>query len=174
MKKAVKLLALLLAAALAVAMLTGCGDEPETEEKQDELTRAAASDVVITLPEGMNAEASYEVKYDDAGMTIVFNGNNKWNTDYFTAPGGSLTISAKATGEAEGMKSFKISLWKKLDGGAEYVDESTIYYYTDGEMHTYTIEGLDPAAQYRITISYDAYRRHIFGQMRVDGAAALA
>lgn len=171
MKKAVKLLALATAAVLAALVLTGCM-EKEAEEKRDPLTRAEASEEVITLPEGMDANAGFATQMTDTGMCIVFNGINKRETDYFTVPGGSLTISATATGEATGMKSFKINLWKKIDGGTEYVDDSTIYYYTNGDMHTYTISNLDPAAQYRIVLSYDAYGYYIYGQMRVDGAAA--
>ncbi len=171
MKKAVKLLALATAAVLAALVLTGCM-EKEAEEKRDPLTRAEASEEVITLPESMDANAGFATQMTDTGMCIVFNGINKRETDYFTVPGGSLTISATATGEATGMKSFKINLWKKVDGGTEYVDDSTIYYYTNGDMHTYTISDLDPAAQYRIVLSYDAYGYYIYGQMRVDGAAA--
>lgn len=172
MKKAVKWLAVLLAAAMMLAVLTGCG--PEKEEKQDTLTRAEVTDATITLPEGMDPEAKFATKLTDTGMTVVFNGVNYSETDYFTVPSGSLSIRAKATGEATGMKSFKISLWKQVEGGTEYVENSTIYYYTDGEMHTYTISDLDPASQYRLVLSYDAYRYYVFGQMQVDGAAAVA
>lgn len=173
MKKAVKLLALATAAILAALMLTGCG-EKEAVEQRDPLTRAEATEEVITLPEGMDASAGFATQMTDTGMYIVFNGINKRETDYFTVPGGSLTILSNATGEATGMKSFKINLWKKVEGGAEYVDDSTIYYYTNGDMHTYTISDLDPAAQYRMVLSYDAYGYYIYGQMRVDGAAAVA
>ena len=180
MKKAVKLLALVLAAALAAMCFTGCDlIEAEEEVKPDPLTRAVSTDETITLPEGMNPEAHFESQFTETGMTIVFNRINPKDTEYFTAPGGSLTIRAKASGEAKGMKSFKISLWKKVEKGAEYIEDSTIYFYTEGndpagsDMHTYTIEGLDPAAQYRLNLSYDAYGYYIFGQMQVDGAAPL-
>ena len=176
MKKTAKLLALLLAVLTMAVMLTACG---EKEEKVDTLTRAKVTDAEIVLPEGMDPEASYAAQFTETGMTLVFNGNNKWDTDYFTVPSGTLSIRAKATGEASGMRSFKIALWEKVDGGAQYVDKSTVYYYTvgkdaAGDMHTYTLEGLDPNAQYRLTLSYDAYGYHIFGQMQVDGAAPLA
>ncbi len=169
MKKTVKRLAVLLAVVLTLLSLTACGPE---EEKEDKLTRAEATDATITLPEGMDPEAKFATKFTDEGMTIVFNGINYSETDYFTVPTGSLSIRAKATGEATGMKSFKISLWKQVEGGTEYVDPSTIYYYTDGDMHTYTISDLDPESKYRLTVSYDAYRYYVFGQMQVDGAAA--
>lgn len=181
MKKAVKLLALVLAAMLTAMCFTGCDlIEKEEEVKPDPLTRAEATDAVITLPEGMNAEAQFETQFTETGMTIVFNRINPKDTEYFTTPSGSLTIRAKASGEAQGMKSFKISLWKKVDHGAEYIEDSTIYFYTEGndptgnDMHTYTLTGLDPAAQYRLNLSYDAYGYYIFGQMQIDGAAPLA
>ncbi len=174
MKKAVKLLALLLAAILAVTMLTACGDEVATEEEEKKLQRAEATDAAITLPEGMDPEAHFATQFNEAGATVVFNGINDYDTGYFTVPSGSMTIRAKATGEAEGMKSFKVAVWKKVDNGAEYVANTTVYYYTNGEVNTYTFEGLDPAAQYRLNLSYDAYRYRIFGQMQVDGVAAIA
>ncbi len=167
------MLALGLAMVCAAFALTGCtidltgGDEPVNS-----LTRAETAPEDVTLPEGMDPEAQFATQMTDSGMYIVFNGINDKKTDYFTVPGGTLTIDASATGEATGMKSFKINLWKKMDGSTQYVDNTTIYYYTDGEPHTYTITDLDPQAQYRISISYDAYKYYIYGKMRVNGAAA--
>ena len=45
------------------------------------------------------------------------------NTGYFTVPGGSVNIMA--CGTAEGTQKFKVALWKKVDGGAAYVPDST-------------------------------------------------
>ena len=174
MKKAVKWLALVLAAALTMLLLTACGDEVATEEEENKLTRATETDAVITLPEGMDPEAHFATQYTETGATMVFNSISDYDTGYFTVPSGSLTIRAKATGEAEGMKSFKVAVWKKVDNGAEYVPNSTIYYYTNDKVNTYTLEGLDPSAQYRLNLSYDAYRRHIFGQLQMDGVAPIA
>lgn len=171
MKKTVKLLALLLAAVLSTLLLTGCELDLTDGETEDPLTRAAESNTVITLPEGMDPEARFETVLQEGSMYIVFNGINKRDTEYFSVPGGSMTISAKATGEATGMKSFKINVWKKVEGGTQYVADSTIYYYTNDSMHSYTISGLDPAADYRLTLSYDAYNYYIYGQMLVEGAA---
>lgn len=173
MKKTVKMLALALAAMCTALVLTGCSlDFTGGKEEEDPLTRAATAEADVVLPEDMNAEAQFATKMSDSGMYVVFNGINDKKTDYFKVPSGSLTIDATATGEATGMKSFKINLWQKQDGSIRYVDGTTIYYYTDGTPHTYTISGLDPEAEYRLAISYDAYKYYIYGKMFVSGAAA--
>lgn len=173
MKKTVKMLALALAAMCTAFVLTGCTiDFTRGDEKEDTLTRAASAEADVVLPEDINAEAQFATKMYDNGMYVVFNGINDKKTDYFKVPSGSLTIDATATGEATGMKSFKISLWQKMDGSTRYVEDTTIYYYTDGTPHTYTISDLDPEAEYRLSISYDAYKYYIYGKMLVSGAAA--
>ena len=87
---------------------------------------------------------------------------------------GIADASAKfdtACGTAEGTQKFKVALWKKVDGGAEYVPDSTYYIKTDGTDYRCTISGLDPAAQYRVTISYDSSRYYLYGLMKVEGIA---
>ena len=96
----------------------------------------------------------------------MFNGIWSRNTGYFTVPGGSLNIMA--CGTAEGTQKFKVALWKKVDGGAAYVPDSTYYVKTDGTDYRCTISGLDPAAQYRVTISYDSSRYYLYGLMKVE------
>ena len=76
-----------------------------------------------------------------------------------------------ACGTAEGTQKFKVALWKKVDGGAAYVPDSTYYIKTDGTDYRCTISGLDPAAQYRVTISYDSSRYYLYGLMKVEGIA---
>ena len=49
--------------------------------------------------------------------------------------------------------------------------ESTYYVKTDGTDYRCTISGLDPAAQYRVTISYDSSRYYLYGLMKVEGIA---
>ena len=49
-------------------------------------------------------------------------------------------------GTAEGVQEYKFALWKKVEGGAQYVDGSTGYIHTDGSNYRFTITGLDPAA----------------------------
>ena len=56
-----------------------------------------------------------------------------------------------------------------VDGGAEYVPDSTYYIKTDGQNYTCTVSGLDPAAQYRVTISYDSSRYYLYGLLKVEG-----
>ena len=41
----------------------------------------------------------------------------------------------------------------------------------DGTDYRCTISGLDPAAQYRVTISYDSSRYYLYGLMKVEGIA---
>ena len=43
-----------------------------------------------------------------------------------------LTKSVKVMGcgTAEGTQRFKVAVWKKVDGGAEYVTDSTYYIHT--------------------------------------------
>ena len=42
---------------------------------------------------------------------------------------------------------------------------------TDGTDYTCTISGLDPAASYRLTISYDSSRYYLYGGLKVEGIA---
>ena len=72
-------------------------------------------------------------------------------------------------GTAEGTQRFKVAVWKKVDGGAEYVTDSTYYIHTDGTDYRCTISGLDPAAQYRVTISYDSSKYYLYGLLKVEG-----
>lgn len=83
---------------------------------------------------------------------------------------GIADSSAKfATATAEGTQRFKVAVWKKVDGGAEYVTDSTYYIHTDGTDYRCTISGLDPAAQYRVTISYDSSKYYLYGLLKVEG-----
>jgi len=97
----------------------------------------------------------------------VFNGVWSRQTDYFTAPNGM--ISVYGCGTAEGVQKFKISLWKKVDGGAEYVDNTTFYFVTDGQNYHCDIGNLDPNASYRLTISYDSSKYYLYGLLKVEG-----
>ena len=55
-----------------------------------------------------------------------------------------------------------------MDGGAQYVDGSTYYIKTDGQNYRCSIGGLDPAASYRLTISYDSSRYYLYGGLKVE------
>ena len=64
-----------------------------------------------------------------AALNIVFNGIWSRQTEYFTVPSGLLSIHGCGTADG-GAQKFKVSLWKKVDGGAQYVDNTT-FYFTD-------------------------------------------
>ena len=70
----------------------------------------------------------------------------------------------------EGTQKYKIALWRKVDGGAQYVDGSTYYIKTDGQNYRCSIGGLDPAASYRLTISYDSSRYYLYGGLKVEAS----
>ena len=80
-----------------------------------------------------------------------------------------IILSIMGCGTAEGTQRFKVAVWKKVDGGAEYVTDSTYYIHTDGTDYRCTISGLDPAAQYRVTISYDSSKYYLYGLLKVEG-----
>ena len=179
MKMKKQLLALLLAAVMVLS-LTGCKETLKkvaqkvtghSEEVQEEdTTRWAEATTDPLIIQGIaDASAKYATATADGCLYAVFNGIWSRNTGYFTVPGGSLNIMA--CGTAEGTQKFKVALWKKVDGGAEYVADSTYYICTDGTNYRCTISGLDPAAQYRVTISYDSSRYYLYGLMKVEGIA---
>lgn len=105
----------------------------------------------------------------NGSLNLVFNGIWSRQTDYFTVPGGSLTITGYGT--AEGTQRYKVSVWQKVAGGAQYVNDSTYYFKTDGQNYRCVISGLDPAASYRLTISYDSSRYYLYGGLKVEGIA---
>ena len=179
MKMKKRIAALLLAAVLAVS-LTGCKDALKSivhkatgtsDEVQDEdTTRWAEQTSEPLIIQGIaDASAKFATATADGCLYAVFNGIWSRQTSYFTVPGGTLNIMA--CGTAEGTQKFKVALWKKVDGGAEYVPESTYYVKTDGTDYRCTVSGLDPAAQYRVTISYDSSRYYLYGLLKAEGIA---
>ena len=72
-----------------------------------------------------------------------------------------------------GAQKFKVSLWKKVDGGAQYVDNTTFYFTADGQNYHCDIDNLDPNASYRVTISYDSSRYYLYGLMKVEASAEM-
>lgn len=178
MKTKKRFLAVVLAAALLVAGLTGCKDAlrgvaqkisgSSGEVQEEDTTRWADATADPLIIQGIaDASAKFDTAMVDGTLYAVFNGIWSRSTGYFTAPSGSLSIMA--CGTAEGTQKFKVALWKKVDGGAEYVSDSTYYVKTDGTNYRCTVSGLDPAAQYRVTISYDSSRYYLYGLMKVEG-----
>ena len=173
--KRMRLAALLLAAVLAFG-LTGCESLKDSvanmlgyssAEEVDTTNWAEATTDPIMLPEGTDATAQWTNVVANGTLYGVYNGIWSRNTGYFQVSGDSLTITA--CGTAEGVQEYKIALWKKVDGGAQYVDGSTGYIRTDGTNYRYTITGLDPSAQYRITVSYDSSRYYLYGMFAAEG-----
>ena len=170
------LCALVLALALALGM-TGCESIKagvanmlgfsSTAEEEDTTNWAAATADPILLPEGTDATAQWTNVVANGTLYAVYNGIWKRDTGYFQVSGDSLTITA--CGTAEGTQRYKIALWKKVDGGAQYVDGSTGYIHTDGTNYRFTISGLDPSAQYRLTVSYDSSRYYLYGMFSAEG-----
>ncbi len=142
-------------------------EDPALAESED----TEAADETTTEESEEGEEVLEEEGADGHTMYIVFNGIANRETDYFYVPTGTLTLTAKATGESTGMKSFKIALWEKLVGETTYVEGTTIYFYTNDETNTYTITGLDPDTAYRMNFSYDAYGYYIYGVMEVEGVS---
>lgn len=146
--------------------LTGKSDAVQEEDTTQwaELT---------TDPLGLEGIADPSAKYATAAvnscLNIVFNGIWSRQTDYFTAPNGVITVTGYGT--AEGTQKYKIAVWRKVDGGAQYVDGSTYYIKTDGQNYRCSIGGLDPAASYRLTISYDSSHYYLYGGLKVEGIA---
>ena len=179
MKMKKRIAALLLAAVLAVS-LTGCKDALKSivhkatgtsdEVQEEDTTRWAEQTGDPLIIQGIaDASAKFATATADGCLYAVFNGIWSRQTSYFTVPGGTLNIMA--CGTAEGTQKFKVALWKKVDGGAEYVPESTYYVKTDGTDYRCTVSGLDPAAQYRVTISYDSSRYYLYGLLKAEGVA---
>lgn len=179
MKMKKRIAALLLAAVLAVS-LTGCKDALKSivhkatgtsdEVQEEDTTRWAEQTGDPLIIQGIaDASAKFATATADGCLYAVFNGIWSRQTSYFTVPSGTLNIMA--CGTAEGTQKFKVALWKKVDGGAEYVPESTYYVKTDGTDYRCTVSGLDPAAQYRVTISYDSSRYYLYGLLKAEGIA---
>ena len=177
MKMKKRLVALLLAAVLTLS-LTGCKETLKTvaqkvtgssdEVQEEDTTRWADPTGEDLMLEGItDASAKYTSAMVNGSLNIVFNGIWSRKTDYFAAPGGTLTVTGY--GAAEGTQKFKVAVWQKVDGGVQYVPDSTYYFKTDGTNYRCVISGLDPAAVYRLTISYDSSRYYLYGGLKVEG-----
>lgn len=178
MKTKKRFLAVVLAAAVLVAGLTGCKDAlrgvaqkisgSSGEVQEEDTTRWADATADPLIIQGIaDASAKFDTAMVDGTLYAVFNGIWSRQTDYFTVPGGSLTITGYGT--AEGTQRYKVSVWQKVAGGAQYVNGSTYYIKTDGQNYRCVISGLDPAASYRLTISYDSSRYYLYGGLKVEG-----
>lgn len=160
----------LLVAASGVKTVLDMKNSADNEVQEEDSTRWAEPTSDPLNIEGIaDASAKYASAAVNGSLNLVFNGIWSRQTDYFTAPNGVITITGYGT--AEGTQKYKIALWRKVDGGAQYVDGSTYYIKTDGQNYRCSIGGLDPAASYRITISYDSSRYYLYGGLKVEGIA---
>lgn len=175
MSKTKRILAFALAAVLAVVVLSGCksivqkvfGSSNEVQE--DDTTQWAVLSSDPLMIDGIaDTTAKYVTARANGALNIVFNGIWSRQTEYFTVPGGLLSIYGCGTTDG-GAQKFKVSLWKKVDGGAQYVDNTTFYFTADGQNYHCDIGNLDPNASYRVTISYDSSRYYLYGLMKVEG-----
>lgn len=146
--------------------LTGRSDAVQEE---DTTQWAEPTTDPLSLEGIADPSAKYATAAVNSCLNIVFNGIWSRQTDYFTAPNGVITVTGYGT--AEGTQKYKIAIWRKVDGGAQYVDGSTYYIKTDGQNYRCSIGGLDPAASYRLTISYDSSRYYLYGGLKVEGIA---
>ena len=175
MSKTKRILAFALAVVLAVVVLTGCksivqkvfGSSNEVQE--DDTTQWAVLSSDPLMIDGIaDTTAKYVTARANGALNIVFNGIWSRKTEYFTVPSGLLSIYGCGTTDG-GAQKFKVSLWKKVDGGAQYVDNTTFYFTADGQNYHCDIGNLDPNASYRVTISYDSSRYYLYGLMKVEG-----
>ena len=175
MSKTKRILAFALAAVLAVVVLSGCksivqkvfGSSNEVQE--DDTTQWAVLSSDPLMIDGIaDTTAKYVTARANGALNIVFNGIWSRQTEYFTVPSGLLSIYGCGTTDG-GAQKFKVSLWKKVDGGAQYVDNTTFYFTADGQNYHCDIGNLDPNASYRVTISYDSSRYYLYGLMKVEG-----
>ena len=179
MKMKKRIVVLLMALVLAVGLI-GCKDTLKSivhkasgtsdEVQEEDTTRWADQTGDPLIIQGIaDSSAKFATATADGCLYAVFNGIWSRQTDYFTVPGGSLTITGYGT--AEGTQRYKVSVWQKVAGGAQYVNGSTYYIKTDGQNYRCVISGLDPAASYRLTISYDSSRYYLYGGLKVEGIA---
>ena len=160
----------LLVAASGVKTVLDMKNSADNEVQEEDSTRWAEPTSDPLNIEGIaDASAKYASAAVNGSLNLVFNGIWSRQTDYFTAPNGVITLTGYGT--AEGTQKYKIALWRKVDGGAQYVDGSTYYIKTDGQNYRCSIGGLDPAASYRLTISYDSSRYYLYGGLKVEGIA---
>lgn len=159
----------LLLAAYAGKTVLDLKNSAATEVQEEDSTRwAELTSDPLTLEGIADGSAKYASAAVNGSLNLVFNGIWSRQTEYFTVPSGLLSIYGCGTTDG-GAQKFKVSLWKKVDGGAQYVDNTTFYFTADGQNYHCDIDNLDPNASYRVTISYDSSRYYLYGLMKVEG-----
>ena len=174
-----RLMALMLAALLCAGVLTGCGgSEEEGPSKTNEIV-AEQGGSEVPFSEGFDTSRRYTSEVVGDTLCIAFNGiqnDNRYKVPYFTAAGDTITVTSKATVESERNLTYRATLWKQVEGGAQYVGSSevpgTIEFTADGQLYTAQFTGLEPGAQYKICMAYDGRGKYyMYGQLAVQGLA---
>ena len=150
MSKTKRILAFALAAVLAVVVLSGCKSIAQkvfgssNEVQEDDTTQWAVLSSDPLMIDGIaDTTAKYVTARANGALNIVFNGIWSRQTEYFTVPSGLLSIYGCGTTDG-GAQKFKVSLWKKVDGGAQYVDNTTFYFTPTARTTTATSTTLTP------------------------------
>ena len=100
----------LLLAAYAGKTVLDLKNSAATEVQEEDSTRwAELTSDPLTLEGIADGSAKYASAAVNGSLNLVFNGIWSRQTDYFTVPGGSLTITGYGT--AEGTQRYKISVW---------------------------------------------------------------
>ena len=133
------------------AVIDQATGKADTVQEEDTTQWAELTSDPLSLEGIGDPSAKYAAAAVNSCLNIVFNGIWSRQTDYFTAPNGVITLTGYGT--------------------AQYVDGSTYYIKTDGQNYRCSIGGLDPAASYRLTISYDSSRYYLYGGLKVEGIA---
>ena len=186
-KLRIRLAAAALAAVLCLS-LAACGSSDEEDSSADgtsaaeentEITASAGGS--ITLPETITIPTennSMEKEIVGDTMYGAFNMTQYRNIGYIYSSG-ACTFTLSGTlydGYGEPVTTARtdatVALWKQLDGAAEFV--KSVHYTADGTAQQYTFDGLDPASQYRFTITYtDNGAYYMSGQFSITGVAEM-
>lgn len=149
--------------------------DDEEEEVDNKLYASAGGSVALPeASEEFDPTSRIATTIQEGSLYIAFNDITYKSTGYFSTAGTSLTLSSYATTASSGSLQYKLALWQlSADGtSTSYVDGTTVYFTPDGTTQTYTLTGLDPAQQYKITISYDSGSYYVSGGVQVDGVAS--
>ena len=180
----------LAAAAMALALclsLAACGSSEEEDasatessaSESEEITASAGGSITVpdtlvipTAINGMEKLVVDNVMYGAVNMT-------QYKNIGYIYSSGSCTFTYSGTlydGYGEPVTTARtdvtVALWKQIEGAAEFV--RTVHYAADGTTQQYTFDGLDPASQYRFTITYtDNGAYYMSGQFAISGVAEM-
>ncbi len=174
-------LALLLALTLCAGLLAGCKKEEVEQEAHTNVVTAQAGGGAVPFAEGFDTSQRFGSQVVGDTLCVAFNGiqnNRRYKMPYFTAAGDTLTVTGTATAESERNKTYRVMLWKRVEGGMEYVGTEgrpgTMELTADGSAYTGQFTGLEPGAQYKIGLSYDGRGKYfISGELSVQGLAGV-